>query len=140
MLSLQLCGFVYTVTSVPGKHPFTAFHGATVAAMFKHPWALTWDTTVMYYVLAFDRFVEHRVAVEKEPGMIEWQARKSIQEKEAQEQDAAAKQTASVAEHMPKEENFKDKDIRLMEMGGEEASGPETNLKTRKHKYTHHLR
>ena len=72
----------------------------------------------------------------KEPGTIEWKARKSIQQKEAQEQDAAAKQTASVAEHMPKEE--KDKDIRLMKMGGEEASGPETMIG--KHKYTHHLR
>ena len=93
----------------------------------------------MYYVrtiLAFDRFVEHELVVEKELGTIEWKARKSIQQKEAQEQDAAAKQTASVAEHVPKEE--KDKDICLLEMGGEEASAPESM--TGKHKYTHHLR
>ena len=93
----------------------------------------------MYYVLIglWYRFVEHELVVEKEPGTIEWKARKSIQQKEAQEQDAAAKQTASVAEHMPKEE--KDKDIRLLEMGGEEeASGPETMIG--KHEYTHHLR
>ena len=95
----------------------------------------------MYYVCTlfglFDRFVEHELLVEKEPGTIEWKARKSIQQKEAQEQDAAAKQTASVAEHVPKEE--KDKDIRLLEMGGEEeASGPET--KTSKHEYFHLLR
>ena len=91
----------------------------------------------IYYVVAFDRFVEHELVVEKEPGTIEWKARKSIQQKKAQEQDAAAKQTASVAEHMPKEE--KDKDIRLVEMGREEeASGPETMIG--KHKYTHHLR
>jgi hypothetical protein len=78
--------------------------------------------------------------VEKEPGTIEWKARKSIQQKEAaQEQGVAAarsKQTASVAEHMQTEE--KGKDIRLLEMGGEEASGPETN--GGKHQYTHHLR
>ena len=86
----------------------------------------------MYYVLAFDRFVEHELVVEKEPGTIEWKARKSIQQKEAQEQDEAAKQTASV----PQEEEAKD--IRLLEMGGEEASGPETMIG--KHKYTHHLR
>ena len=96
---------------------------------------------VMYYMyvctsLAFDRFVEHKLLIEKEPGMIEWKARKSTQQKEAQEQDAAAKQTASMAEHMPKEE--KDKDICLLEMGGEEASDPETMIG--KHKYTHHLR
>ena len=90
----------------------------------------------MYYVLAFNRFVEHKLLVEKEPGTIEWKARKSIQQKEAQEQDAAAKQTASVAEHVPKEE--KNKDIRLIEMGVEEASGPETMIG--KHEYTHHLR
>ena len=76
--------------------------------------------------------------VEKELDTIEWKARKSIQQKEAQEQDAAAKQTASAAEYMPKEE--KDKDIRLMEMGGEEASGPESETMIGKHKYTHHLR
>ena len=87
--------------------------------------------------LAFDRFIEHELLVEKEAGTIEWKARNSIQQKEAQEQDAATKQTASVAEHMPKEE--KDKDIRLVEMGREEeASGPETMIG--KHKYTHHLR
>ena len=86
-------------------------------------------------ILAFDRFIEHELVVEKEPGTIEWKARKSIQQKEAQEQDAAAKQTDSVAEHMPKE---KDKDICLLEMGGEEASGPETMIG--KHKYTHYLR
>ena len=91
----------------------------------------------MYYVLAFDRFVEHKLLVEKEPGTIEWKARKSTQQKEAKEQDAAAKQSASVAKHMPKEE--KDQDIRLLEMGGEEeASGPEIMIG--KHKYTHHLR
>ena len=95
----------------------------------------------MYYVCTlfglFDRFVEHNLLVEKELGTIEWKARKSIQQKEAQKQDAAAKQTASVAEHVPKEE--KDKDIRLLEMGGEEeASGPET--KTSKHEYSHLLR
>ena len=95
----------------------------------------------MYYVCTlfglFDRFVEHNLLVEKELGTIEWKARKSIQQKEAQEQDAAAKQTASVAENMPKE--GKDKDIRLLEMGGEEeASGPET--KTNKHEYSHLLR
>ena len=102
--------------------------------MFKHPWALTQDTTVTYYyVLAFDRFVEHKLLVEKELGTIEWNARKSVQQKEAQEQDAAAKQTASVANHMPK-----DKDVRLLEMGREEASGPETMIG--KHKYTHNLR
>ena len=87
-------------------------------------------------ILAFDRFMEHELVVEKEPGTIEWKARKSIQQKEAQEQDAAAKQTASVAEHVPKEK--KDKDICLLEMGGEEASGLETMIG--KHKYTHHLR
>ena len=86
--------------------------------------------------MAFDRFVEHKVVVEKELGTIEWKARKSIQQKEAQEQDAAAKQTASVAEHVPKEE--KGKDICLLEMDGEEASAPETMIG--KHKYTHHLR
>jgi hypothetical protein len=89
----------------------------------------------------FDRFDEHELMVEKEPGTIEWKARMSIQQKEAaQEQGAAttgSKQTASVAEHVQKEE--KDKDIRLLEMGGEEASGPET-YKTGKHEYTHHLR
>ena len=93
--------------------------------------------TAMYYVLAFDRFVEHKLLVEKEQGTIEWKARKSIQQKETQEQDAAAKRSASVAKHMPKEE--KDKDICLLEMGGEEeASGPETMIG--KHKYIHHLR
>ena len=86
--------------------------------------------------MAFGRFIEHKLIVEKEPGTIEWKARKSIQQKEAQEQDAAAKQTASVAEHVPKE--GKGKDIRLLELGGEEASAPET--KTGKHEYTHHLR
>ena len=85
-------------------------------------------------ILSFDRFIEHKLLVEKELGTIEWKARKSIQQKEVQERDAAAKQTASVAEHVPKEE----KDIRLLEMGGEEASGPETMIG--KHKYTHHLR
>jgi hypothetical protein len=91
-------------------------------------------------VCTFDRFVEHELIVEKELGTIEWKARKSIQQKEAaQEQGAAtagSKQTASMAEHVQTEE--KDKDIRLLEMSGEEASGPET--KTGKHKYTHHLR
>ena len=73
----------------------------------------------MYFVLAFDRFVEHKLLIEKEPGTIEWKARKSIQQKEAQE--------------------LNDKDICLLEMGGEEeASGPETMIA--KHKYTHHLR
>ena len=87
--------------------------------------------------MVFDRFIEHKLLVEKEPGTIEWKARKSIQQKEAQEQDAAAKQTANVAEHMPKEE--KDKDIRLLEMGGEEeASGPETMIG--KYEYSHLLR
>jgi hypothetical protein len=78
--------------------------------------------------------------VEKELGTSEWKARKSIQQKEAaQEQGAAAvgsKQIASVAEHVPMEE--KGKDIHLLEMGGEEASGPET--KTGKYEYTHDLR
>ena len=41
--------------------------------------------------LVFDRFVEHELLVEKEPVTIEWKARRSIQQKEAQEQDAAAK-------------------------------------------------
>jgi hypothetical protein len=89
-------------------------------------------------VCTFDRFVEHELIVEKELGTIEWKARKSIQQKEAaQEQGAAAarsKQTASVAEHMQTEENGKD--IHLLEMGGNVASG----TKTGKHKYTHHLR
>ena len=68
--------------------------------------------------MAFDRFVEHKLLVEKEPGTIEWKARKSIQQKEAQELD--------------------DKDILLLDMGEEEAFGPETMIA--KHKYTHHLR
>ena len=73
---------------------------------------------IMYYVLAFDRFVEHKLLIEKEPGTIEWKARKSIQQKEAQELD--------------------DKDICLLEMDEEEVSGPETMIA--KHKYIHHLR
>jgi hypothetical protein len=91
-------------------------------------------------VCTFNRFVEHELMVEKELGTIEWKARKSIQQKEAaQEQGAAttgSKQTASVAEQVQTQE--KGQDIRLLEMGGEEASAPET--KTSKHEYIHHLR
>jgi hypothetical protein len=88
------------------------------------------------------RFVKHELMIEKELGTIEWKARISIQQKEAaQEQGeagaaAGSRQTASMAEHVQTEE--KDKDIRLLENGGEESSAPET--KTGKHEYTHHLR
>ena len=90
-----------------------------------------------YIFLLFTRFVEHELIVEKEAGTIEWKARKSIQQKDAQEQEATAgsKQTASAAEQAPTE---KKKDIRLLEMGGEEASEAET--KTGKHEYTHQLK
>ena len=91
----------------------------------------------MYIILLFARFVEHELIVEKEAGTTEWKARKSIQQKEAQEQEAIAgsKQTASAAEWVPTE---KGKDIRVPEMGGEEASEAET--KTGKHEYTHQLK
>jgi hypothetical protein len=75
----------------------------------------------MYLHIHVYRFVEHELMVEKELGTIEWKARESIQQKEAAAQEQG-------------------KDIHLLEMGGEEASGPETNYKTGKHEYTHHLR
>lgn len=72
--------------------------------------------------------------------MIEWRARKSTQQKEAQKQEAVAgskqQQQASAAEQQEQAE--KGKDIRLLEMGGEEAS--ETEAKTGKHEYTHLLK
>ena len=89
------------------------------------------------------RFIEHELIVEKEAGTIEWKARKSIQQKEAQqreakEQEAAtrSKESASATEQEQTEKGSKD--IRLLEMGGEEASTAEA--KTGKHEYTHHLR
>ena len=87
----------------------------------------------------FTRFIEHELIVEKEAGTIEWKARKSIQRKEAQEQKAiGSKQTASEAEQVPTE---KGTDIRLLEMGGEEASEAETRTRTTgKHEYTHQLK
>ena len=99
-----------------------------------HPYVLC-----VYIFLLFIRFVEHELIVEKEAGTIEWKARKSIQQKEAQEQkeaSAASKQTASAAEQVSTE---KGKDIRLLEMGGEEASEAETKT-AGKHEYTHQLR
>ena len=94
-------------------------------------------------IFSLARFVEHELIVEKEAGTIEWKARKSIQQKEAQQreaqdQEAAArsKQSASATEQEQTEKGSRD--IRLLEMGGEEASTAET--KTGKHKYTHHLR
>ena len=91
------------------------------------------------HFLAFIRFVERELIVVKEAGTIEWKARKSIQQKEAQEQEAivASKQTASVAEQVPTE---KGKDIHLLEMGGEEASEAPVETKTGKHEYTHQLK
>ena len=90
------------------------------------------------YALLFARFVEHELVVEKEAGMIEWKARVSIQQKEAQEQEATAgsKQTASATEKVPTE---KGKDICLLEMGGEEASEAETKT-AGTHEYTHQLK
>ena len=86
------------------------------------------------HFLLFARFIEHELILEKEAGTIEWKARKSIQQEEAQEQKevtAGSKQTASVAEQVPTE---KDKDTCLLEMGRDEAS------KTGKHEYTHQLK
>ena len=98
-----------------------------------HPYILC-----VYIFLLFTRFIEHELIVEKEAGTIEWKARKSIQQKEAQEQEAIAgsKQTASVAENVPKEVG---KDIRLLEMGGESIPEAET-MPAGKHEYTHQLK
>ena len=92
----------------------------------------------MYIFLLFARFVEHELVVKKEAGTIEWKARVSIQQKEAQEQEeiAGSKQTASAAEMVPTE---KVKDIRFLETGGEEASEAETKT-AGKHEYTHQLK
>ena len=92
----------------------------------------------MYIFLLFARFIEHELIIVKEVGTIEWQARKSLQLKEVQEQEAigGSKQTASAAEKVPATE--KGKDIHFLEMGGEEASEAET--KTGKHEYTHQLK
>ena len=92
----------------------------------------------VYNFHIFARFLELELIVEKEAGTIEWKARKSIQQREAQQQEAIAgsKQTASAAKKVPTE---KDKDIRLLEMGGEEASEAETKT-AGKHEYTHQLK
>ena len=92
----------------------------------------------VYILLLFIRFVEHKLIVEKEAGTIEWKARKSIQLKEAQEQEviAGSKQTPSAAEKVPTEKGKLD--IHLLEMGGEEAS--EAEIKMGKHEYTHQLK
>ena len=87
----------------------------------------------MYIFLLFTRFVEHELIVEKEAGTIEWKARKSLQQKEA---TTGSKQTASAAEQVPTE---KGKNIRLLEIGGEEASEAETKT-AGKHEYTHQLK
>ena len=89
--------------------------------------------------MLFARFVELKLAVEKEAGTIEWKARVSIQQKEAQEQkeaSAGSKQTASAAVQVSTERG---KDIRLLEMGDEEASEAETKT-AGKHEYTHQLK
>ena len=90
------------------------------------------------YVCTFSRFVEHELIVEKEAGTIEWKARVSVQQKEAQEQQTitGSKQTSSTAEQMPTE---KGRDIHLLEMGGEEASEAKTKT-AGKHEYTHQLK
>lgn len=86
--------------------------------------------------LLFTRFAEHELIVEKEAGTIEWKARKSIQQKEAQKQEAVAgSKQASAVEQVQVE---KGKDIRLLEMGGKEAS--EAEIKTGNHEYTHQLK
>ena len=89
------------------------------------------------HILLFVRFVEHELIVEKEAGTIEWKARKSMQQKEAQEQEptAGSKQTASAAEQVPTERG---KNIRLLEMCSEGAS--EAGTKTGTHEYTHQLK
>ena len=99
-----------------------------------HPYVLC---MTLYIFLTFTRFIEHELVVEKEAGTIEWKARVSIQQKEAQEQEtiAGSKQSASAVEQVPTERG---KDIRFLEMGSEEASEAET--KTGKHEYTHQLK
>ena len=82
------------------------------------------------------RFVEHDLIVEKETSTIEWKARKSIQQKQSQlEEEAATRPKQASAEEVPTEKN---KDIHLLEMGGEKPS--EAEAKTGKHEYTHHLK
>lgn len=94
-------------------------------------------------IFSLARFVEHELIVEKEAGTIEWKARKSIQQKEAQQretqdQEAAARLKGSGSATEQEQTEKGSRDIHLLEMGGEEASTAETKMG--KHKYTHHLR
>ena len=90
----------------------------------------------MYIAILFTRFIEHDLIIEKEGGTIEWKARKSVQQKESREREAATKSKQASAAEVPTDKN---KDIRLLEMGSDETSD-EAETKSGKHEYTHHLK